>query len=54
MVIFSKALCSRFDRESHFLGSFTKLRQMGTIKEFIMAFGLLDIRTKNLSEEFYK
>ena len=30
--IFSKSLCARFDRETHYLGRLAKLCQMGTVK----------------------
>jgi len=51
--MFTKAVCARFDRESHFLGRLTKLRQTGSITDFITEFEQLDIRTEGLSDAFY-
>ena len=48
-----KALCARFDKESHFLGRLTKLRQIGSIDEFIVAFEYFVIWTEDLSYAFY-
>jgi hypothetical protein len=49
----TKAVCARFDRESHFLGWLIMLRQTWSITYFITAFEQLAIRTKGLSDEFY-
>ena len=46
---FCKDLCARFDRESHFLGHLSKLKQMGLVKQFIVSFEQLAICTDNLS-----
>lgn len=51
--MFTKAVYARFDRESHFLGRLTKLKQTGSMTDFITAFEQLAIRTEGLSNEFY-
>jgi hypothetical protein len=51
--MFTKAVCARFDRESHFLGRLTKLRQTGSVTYFIMTFEQLAIQTEGLSDAFY-
>jgi hypothetical protein len=51
--IFYKDLCACFDRESHCLGWLTKIRQTGTVKEFITTFEQLAIHTKGLVDPFY-
>jgi hypothetical protein len=51
--IFSKVLCACFDRERHYLGRLTKLRQTGTVQEYIATFEQLAICTKNLADDFY-
>ena len=51
--MFTEAFCPRFDRESHFLGKLTKLRQIGSVKDFITTFEQMAIWTKSLSDEFY-
>jgi len=50
---FTKALRDRFDQGDSFLGSLTKLRQTGTVDEYITAFEALAFRTQHLSDEFY-
>ena len=50
---FMKALQDRFDQESSFLGRLTKLRQTGTVDEYITAFEALAFRTWGLSDVFY-
>ena len=51
--MFTKAVCARFDRESHFWGRLTKLQQTGLVVEFISTFEQLAIRTEGLSNAFY-
>jgi hypothetical protein len=51
--MFTKAVCARFGRRSHFLGKLTKLRQIGSLSKFIITFEQLAIRTEGLSDEFY-
>jgi hypothetical protein len=51
--MFTKAVCARFDRESHFLGRLTKLKQTGSVTDFITTFEQLAIHTKGLSDDFY-
>eukprot|EP00253_Pinus_taeda_P012815 PITA_12815 len=50
---FKKALTDRFDHESDFLGHLTKLQQIGTMNEYIIAFEALAFRTRDLHDEFY-
>jgi hypothetical protein len=51
--MFTKSVCVRFDRESHFLGRLTKLKQIGFVTYCITAIGQLAIRTEGLSDDFY-
>ena len=51
--MFAKAICDRFDHESNFLGRLTKLRQIGTINDYITAFEKLAFHTVGLGDEFY-
>eukprot|EP00253_Pinus_taeda_P011630 PITA_11630 len=50
---FRKALQDCFDQESSFLGRLTKLRQTGTVDEYITTFEALAFRTWGLSDVFY-
>ena len=50
---FAKALRNRFEQEDSFLGRLTKLRQTGTMDEYITAFEALAFYTKGLIDEFY-
>lgn len=50
---FKKALMDHFDQESDFLGHLTKLRRIGTINEYIVAFEALAFCTGGLHDEFY-
>ena len=50
---FKKSLTDRFDQESSFLDRLTKLRQMGTVDEYVTAFEALAFRTRGLSDVFY-
>eukprot|EP00253_Pinus_taeda_P017311 PITA_17311 len=50
---FKKALIERFDHESTFLGRLTKLRQTGTVDEYITAFEALAFCTMGLQDAFY-
>jgi len=51
--MFTKEVFAHFDRESHFLGRFTKLFQTGSVSDFIMTFKQFPIKTKGSSDEFY-
>jgi hypothetical protein len=51
--MFTKVVCACFDRESHYLGCLTKLKQTGSVIDFIATFEQLAIRTEGLSDEFY-
>jgi hypothetical protein len=46
-------LYDRFDIDTHFLGHLTKLKQVGTMEEFIAAFEQLAFRTKGMSDTFF-
>eukprot|EP00253_Pinus_taeda_P012384 PITA_12384 len=50
---FKKALTDRFDQEYDFLGRLTKLRQTGTVDEYITAFEALAFHTRRLSDVLY-
>eukprot|EP00253_Pinus_taeda_P026079 PITA_26079 len=50
---FTKALRDLFEQEDSYLGCLTKLRQTGTVEEYITAFEGLAFRTKGLTDEFY-
>jgi hypothetical protein len=43
-----------FDSDTHHLGHLTKLKQFGTVEDFIAAFEHLDIRTKGMSNAFFR
>jgi len=49
---FKKSLIERFNHESTFLGRLTKLRQTGTMDEYITAFEALAFRTRGLQDAF--
>ena len=51
--LFSKALCTCFDREDNFLGWLTKFCQTKTVREFIATFEELVICTQGLVDPFY-
>lgn len=51
--VFSKSFCDRFDQDSHFFGWLTKLRKIGTVKDYMDTFEKLAIETKGLSYAFY-
>jgi hypothetical protein len=51
--MFTKEFCACFDMESHLLGRLIKLKQIGSVTDFITAFEQLDIRTEDLLDEFY-
>eukprot|EP00253_Pinus_taeda_P016898 PITA_16898 len=50
---FTQALKDPFEQEDSYLGLLTKLRQTGTVEEYINAFECLAFRTKGLTDEFY-
>jgi hypothetical protein len=49
----TKVVCAGFDRDSHYLGLLTKLKQKRSVVAFIAAFEQLAIRTECLSDELY-
>eukprot|EP00253_Pinus_taeda_P015118 PITA_15118 len=50
---FKKTLTDRFDQDSALLVRLPKLRQTGTMDEYITAFEALDFHTRGLSDVFY-
>ena len=50
---FKKSLTECFDQESSFLGHLTKIRQTGTVDEYVTAFEALAFCTRDLSDAFY-
>eukprot|EP00253_Pinus_taeda_P028301 PITA_28301 len=50
---FTKALRDRFEQEESYLDRLTKLRQTGTVEEYINAFESLAFCTKGLTDDFY-
>ena len=51
--MFTNSIFACFDRDSHYLGLLTKLKQKRSVVAFIAAFEQLAIRTECLSDEFY-
>jgi hypothetical protein len=49
----TKKVCDHFDRESHFLGRLTNLKQTRSVTNFITTFEKLAIYTEGLSNELY-
>jgi hypothetical protein len=47
-------LYDRFDSDTHHLGCLTKLKQFGTVEDFIVAFEHLDFRTEGMSDAFFR
>jgi hypothetical protein len=45
---------NRFDTDTHSLGRLTKLKQSGTVEEFIAAFEQLSFRTEGMSDTFFQ
>jgi len=44
----------RFDTDTNHLGRLTKLKQSGTIEDFIVAFEHLVFRTKGMTDAFFR
>jgi hypothetical protein len=42
-----------FDTDTNHLGRLTKLKQSGTVEDFIVAFERLDFRTKGMTDAFF-
>jgi hypothetical protein len=51
--IFTK-LYEHFDTNANHLGCLTKLKQSGTIEDFIAAFDRLDFRTEGMTDAFFR
>jgi hypothetical protein len=47
-------LYDRFDSDTHHLGRLTKLKQSGTMEDFIDMFEHLDFRTKGMSDDLFR
>jgi hypothetical protein len=47
-------LYERFDTDTNHLGRLTKLKQLGTVEDFIAAFERLDFRTEGMSDAFFQ
>jgi hypothetical protein len=50
---FVAELYERFDTDTHHLGHLTKLKQSGTVEDFIASFERLDFRTEGMSDAFF-
>jgi hypothetical protein len=51
---FVTELYERFDTNTNHLGHLTKLKQSGTIEDFIAAFECLDFRTEGMTDAFFR
>jgi hypothetical protein len=51
---FVAELYDRFDTDTHYLGHLTKLKQSGTVEDFISSFEHLDFRTEGMSDAFFQ
>jgi hypothetical protein len=51
---FVAELYERFDTDTNHLGCLTKLKQSGTVEDFIAAFERLDFRTEGMSDAFFR
>jgi hypothetical protein len=47
-------LYERFETDTNYLGCLTKLKQSGTVEDFIAAFERLDFRTEGMSDAFFQ
>ena len=50
---FVAKLYEHFDTDTNHLGCFTKLKQFGTMEDFIAAFEWLAFRTEGMSDAFF-
>jgi hypothetical protein len=46
-------LYERFDTDTNHLGHLTKLKQLGTVEDFIAAFECLDFRIEGMTDAFF-
>jgi hypothetical protein len=51
---FVAELYERFDTDTNHLGHLTKLKQSGTVEDFIASFEHLDFRTEGMSDAFFR
>jgi hypothetical protein len=51
---FVAELYDRFDSNTHHLGCLTKLKQSGTVEDFIASFEHLDFRMEGMSNAFFR
>jgi hypothetical protein len=47
-------LYERFDTDTNHLGCLTKLKQSGTVEDFIAAFECLDFQTEGMTDAFFR
>ena len=47
-------LYERFDTDTNHLGHLTKLKQLGTVEDFIASFECLAFRTEGMSDAFFQ
>jgi hypothetical protein len=51
---FMAELYERFDTDTNHLGRLTKLKQLGTVEDFITVFERLTFRTEGMSDAFFR
>ena len=51
---FVAELYERFDTDTNHLGRLKKLKQSGTVEDFIAAFERLDFQTKGMTDAFFR
>ena len=51
---FVAELYERFDTDTNHLGHLMKLKQSGTVEDFIAAFERLDFRTEGMTDAFFR
>ena len=47
-------LYDHFDFDTHHLGRLTKLKQSGTVEDFIVTFEHLDFKVEGMSDDFFR
>jgi hypothetical protein len=51
---FVAEIYERFDTDTNHLGRLTKMKQLGTVEDFIVAFECLDFRAEGMSDAFFQ
>jgi hypothetical protein len=51
---FVAELYEHFNTDTNYLGRLTKLKQFGTVEDFIVAFERLTFRTEGMSDAFFR